>query len=239
MRTLSFILFVFVTFSCWGNVQQDSLQLTTDTNGSIQERQLEDLNKKYQGEEFNYDIKTGESQNLVNRFLNWLGRGLNDVFGIRLSPGTLKFLQYLIYVLMSGVVLYLIVRLLINEKLSSIFTKKAKTILDIDIQEQHIEQLDLDGLLKTALEQRDYRLAIRYHYLKSLKKLSQGDVIEWHFDKTNSDYEREIKEPLLKKGFKKIAYLYDYIWYGEQLIDAVAYERAKQSFTQLNNTIRQ
>ena len=238
MRTLSFILFVFVTLCCWGQVQQDSLQLTTDTNGNIQERQLEDLDKKYQGEEFNYDIKTGESQNLVNRFLNWLGRGLNDVFGIRLSPGTLKFLQYLIYVLMSGVMLYLIVRLLVNEKLSSIFTKKANAILDIEMEERHIEQLDLDALLKTALEHGDYRLAIRYHYLKSLKKLSQSDVIEWHFDKTNSDYEREIKEPFLKKAFKKIAYLYDYIWYGEQFIDAIAYEQAKQSFTQLNNTIR-
>ena len=197
------------------------------------------MNKKYQGEDFNYDIKTGESQNLVNRFLNWLGRGLNDVFGIRLSPGTLKFLQYLIYVLMSGVMLYLIIRLLVNEKLSSIFTKKASTLLDINMAERHIESLDLDALLKAALDQHDYRLAIRYQYLKSLKRLSQSEVIEWHFDKTNSDYEQEIQEPLLKKGFKKISYLYDYIWYGEQLIDATSYERAVQSFSKLNNTIRQ
>ena len=114
IRKLTFLLFVCLTVSCWGQDQKDSLQLAIDTDGSIQERQLDDLNKKYQGEEFNYDIKTGESQNLINRFLNWLGRGLNDIFGIRLSSGTIKFLQYLIYVLMSGVMLYLIIRLLVQ-----------------------------------------------------------------------------------------------------------------------------
>jgi len=158
-----------------------------------------------------------------------LGHGLDDVFGVRLSPAMLTFLKYLIYALMSGVTIYLIVRMLINEKFSSIFTKKANPITAIDMTEQHIESLDKNN----------YRLAIRYQYLKSLKRLSQTNIIEWHFDKTNSDYEKEIQEPRLKTGFRKISYLYDYIWYGEQAIDAFSYERALESFTTLNGNIRQ
>jgi len=240
IRKLLFLILCYVSTFCLGQTANDSLQVVPiDANGVLSERSFEDLSKKYQGEEFNYDIKTGESQNLISRFLSWLGHGLDDVFGVRLSPAMLTFLKYLIYALMSGVTIYLIVRMLINEKFSSIFTKKANPITAIDMTEQHIESLDLDALLKEALQKNNYRLAIRYQYLKSLKRLSQTNIIEWHFDKTNSDYEKEIQEPRLKTGFRKISYLYDYIWYGEQAIDAFSYERALESFTTLNGNIRQ
>lgn len=209
-----------------------------DSISKLYERSIEeDLTKKYTGEDFNYDIKTGESQNLLSRFFKWIGRGLNNIFGINLSPEALKLLEYFVYFLMGGLVIYLLVRVLVNEKFNSIFTKKAKTIFDIDLAEQHIESLDLDTLLNAALEDKNYRLAIRYHFLRTLKRLSQKDIIEWHFDKTNSDYQNEIQQQQLKLGFKEIAYLYDYIWYGEQPIDESKYDTAKARFVAINNLI--
>lgn len=219
-------------------VVNDSLQIPTDEDSELVQRNLnEDLNKKYTGEAFNYDIKTGESQNLLARFVNWIGRGLKDIFGINLSPAAFEFIKYLIYALMGGLVIYLLVKLLVNEKFNSIFTKKATAISDIDLSEQHIEGLDLEALLQKALKENDYRLAIRYQYLKVLKKLSQSGLIEWHFDKTNIDYQNELEPPNLKSGFKKVSYLYDYIWYGEQSIDEMGYQKAIQSFDTVNNNL--
>jgi len=216
---------------------KDSI-IRIDSTSTLHERTLDhDLNKKYSGKAFNYTTKTGESQNLLSRFFKWIGRGLNDIFGINLSPQALKILEYFIYFLMGGLVIYLLVRVFVNEKFNSIFTKKAKTIFDIDLAEQHIESLDLDTLLKAALTDKNYRLAIRYHFLKVLKRLSQKDIIEWHFDKTNSDYQNEIQQQQLQSGFKEVAYLYDYIWYGEQTIDETKYDTAKARFTALNNLI--
>ncbi|GMN11801.1 hypothetical protein MTsPCn9_12310 [Croceitalea sp. MTPC9] len=221
-----------------------SQEVTTDTivridsSSTLYDRYIdEELNKKYMGEDFNYDTKTGESQNLLSRFFRWIGIGLRDVFGINLSPEALKLLEYTIYFLMGGLVIYLLVRVLVNEKFNSIFTKKAKTIFDIDLAEQHIESLDLDALLNAALEDKNYRLAIRYHFLRILKRLSQKDIIEWHFDKTNSDYQNEIAPKQLQSGFKEVAYLYDYIWYGEQPIDEKKYDTARARFKALNNLI--
>jgi hypothetical protein len=217
--------------------EQDTI-VKIDSTGRLYERTInDDLNKKYTGEDFNYDVKTGESQNLLSRFFNWIGRGLKNVFGINLSPETLKLLEYFIYFIMGGLVIYLLVRVLVNEKFNSIFTKKAKTVFDIDLAEQHIESLDLDALLKTALANKDYRLAVRYQFLRVLKRLSQKDIIDWHFDKTNLDYQNEIKQQHLQSGFKEVAYLYDYIWYGEQPINEIKYNAAKQKFKILNNLI--
>ena len=228
---------IFLNYTSFSQEVKDSI-VPIDSTSTLYNRTInEDLTKKYTGEDFNYDIKTGESQNLLSRFFNWIGRGLKNIFGIDLSPEALKILEYFIYFLMGGLVIYLLVRVLVNEKFNSIFTKKAKTIFDIDLAEQHIENLDLDALLNSALEDKNYRLAIRYHFLRILKRLSQKDIIEWHFDKTNTDYQNEIQQQQLQLGFKEVSYLYDYIWYGEQPIDESIYDTAKARFTALNNLI--
>ncbi|MFD2588268.1 hypothetical protein ACFSQJ_15110 [Croceitalea marina] len=229
-------IFLFLGAFAFSQEAKDSI-VTIDSMSTVHERSFDDLNKKYNGEDFDYDIKTGESQNLLSRFLRWIGRGLSDIFGINLSPEALKLLEYIVYFLMGGLVIYLLVRVLVNEKFNSVFTRKAKTIFDIDLAEQHIESLDLDTLLAAAINKKDYRLAVRYHFLKILKKLSQNDIIEWHFDKTNTDYQNEIKQQKLQSGFKEVAYLYDYIWYGEQPIDRPMYETAETRFVVLNNLI--
>lgn len=232
---LFFLLWVSTIFS-----QNDSIVLPIDENSVLQERRMyEDLKEKYTGDEFNYETNTGESKNLLARFIKWLFQGIGDAVGINISPNTLLVLEYIIYGLMGILVIYLLIRIFINEKFNSIFTKKAKAILDIDLTEQHIEVIDLDSLMSAALKNKDYRLAIRYQYLKILKQLSQKEIIEWHFDKTNVDYEKEIGESKLRNDFKKVSYLYEYIWYGEQIIDEVGYTNASFSFTQLNNAISQ
>lgn len=232
---LFFLLWVSTIFS-----QNDSIVLPIDENSVLQERRMyEDLKEKYTGDEFNYETNTGESKNLLARFIKWLFQGIGDAVGINISPNTLLVLEYIIYGLMGILVIYLLIRIFINEKFNSIFTKKAKAIIDIDLTEQHIEVIDLDSLMSAALKNKDYRLAVRYQYLKILKQLSQKEIIEWHFDKTNVDYEKEIGESKLRNDFKKVSYLYEYIWYGEQIIDEVGYTNASFRFTQLNNAILQ
>ncbi|UJH66886.1 DUF4129 domain-containing protein [Allomuricauda sp. SCSIO 65647] len=221
----------------FSQTKQDSIPI--DTNSELVERKLpDDLDQRYQGEEFDYEITTGKAQNLLGRFLNWLGRILRNTFGIEISPQTFKIMEYIIYGLMGLLVIFLLIRVLVNEKFNSIFIKKAKPIIDIDLSEQHIENIDLDALLNEALEKKEYRMAIRYQYLKILKRLSEKGLIDWHFEKTNSDYQREIEKPEIKARFKEVSYIYDYIWYGEQEIDGQKYHTADALFAILSNNLR-
>lgn len=220
--------------------QNDSIVLPKDKNSSLTERHLdENLGDKYPGEEFNYDVNTGESANLLARFIRWVLNGMGQAFGFDVSPQTLLILEYIIYALMGALVIYLLVRVFINEKFNAIFSKKAKPVLDIDLAEQHIESLDLDALMESALANKDYRLAVRFQFLKILKVLSQKQIIDWHFEKTNTDYEKEIKEVRLQSEFKKASYLYENIWYGEQPIDANGYGKTSTRFNILNQLIPQ
>jgi hypothetical protein len=228
-----------VTLCSFAQGEQDSI-VRIDTSSVLTMRQLDDNHsKKYVGEEFNYATKTGESQNLLARFINWVGKGLYRIFGIELSPQLLQALEYLIYFLLVILSIYLIVKVLINENFNSIFNKRAKSFHDINLTEEHIETIDVNNLLRTALENSDYRLAIRYQFLLTLQKLSKNDVIQWHFDKTNSDYLNEIAQPTIQQGFKKVTYLYDHIWYGEQTIDLNKYEKSVLDFKSINKLIKQ
>ncbi len=227
-----------MTFGSFAQLKTDSI-VKTDTSSVLVYRDIEeDLTKKYTGDEFNYTYKTGESQNLLARFLNWVGEGLFEVFGITLPPNVLQLLEYLIYILLGILAIYLIVKFLINENFSALFQTKAKTLNDINLTEEHIEGVDISKLLNDAVSKKDYRLAVRYQFLLTLQKLSKKDIIDWHFDKTNTDYLNEIEQPQLKLGFKKIAYLYDYIWYGEQAIDGNKYNLSVLDFDEINKLIQ-
>ncbi|MGC1514839.1 MAG: hypothetical protein WA810_04630 [Maribacter sp.] len=233
------LLFAFYAISLYGYGQSlnDSI-VRVDSSSTVISREVQDdLSTKYAGEEFNYLTRTGESQNLLTRFLNWIGKGLFDIFGVQLSPQILQFLEYLIYFLMGILAIYLLVRMFTNEHFNTLFNKKAITIHDFQFTEEHIDSIDLNLLLKEALEHADYRLAIRYQFLLILQKLSKQEVIQWHFEKTNSDYLNEITETHLRVAFKKVMYLYDYIWYGEQHIDVLNYQKSVSDFERMHQQI--
>ncbi len=224
-----------MVWASFSSAQNDSIPIPVDKTSVLTERIIDgELSKKYTGEEFNYEIKTGESSNLLARFIRWVLNGLGETFGLDISPQTLLILEYIIYALMGILVIYLLVRVFINEKFTAIFSKKAKSIVDVDLSEHHIEAIDLDALMNAALKQKDYRLAVRYQFLRILKLLSQKHIIEWHFDKTNVDYTKEIKEVRLQTAFQKASYLYENIWYGEQPIDEQAYAKTTSRFDTLN-----
>lgn len=238
IKTIS-TLFFCLLFSCgFSQQEKDSIPIPVDEKTFLNSRNFDnELSEKYTGDEFNYSSQEGEAQNLLKRFLRWFFGWIDESFGVNISPHTLQIIEYLIYTLMGGLIIYLFIRFLSGEKLSAVFTKKATSILDINLSEDHIENVDLDELIRLALTQKNYRLAVRYQYLRILKILSQKDIIEWHYEKTNSDYQNEIEAQNIRTGFKDVSYLYDYIWYGEQEIDEHKYKTVQGRFATLKNSI--
>ncbi len=233
----SFLL-LFLSTPCWA--QKDSLQVAIDSSKVSIVNFSEDLSNKYTGEEFDYDTIEGETQNFLARILNWFFQGLQSIFGVEVSPGLTKLIENLIYIVLIGFAIYLIIRVLAGKDAVSFFGKKNTVVAPINIAEEHIEKINLDNLIKDALKDNNYRLAIRYMYLKTLQDLSVKKVIDYHFEKTNTDYYREIADVSLKQNFSRVSYLYDYIWYGKFELDESGYQNAKKSFDQLNtkmNTI--
>ena len=103
--------------------------------------------------------------------------------------------------------------------------------------EQIIKSKDIQALINEAIKQKNFRLAIRYSYLKSLKALTESDIISWEHQKTNEDYIKEIQKESIKHNFKDITKIYDYVWYGEFNIDELKFESLKIAFNNLNNSL--
>ncbi len=217
---------------------QDDRQVQIDSS-RIEVRQFqEDLSQKYTGSEFDYENSLeGESQNFIARALYWILNKISETFGIDLDPETYQLVEFLFYGILIVLALYIIIRLLVGQKATAFFSKTGSKLAPLNIQEEHIESVDLDQFIREALAQKDYRLALRYMYLKVLKELSLRNIISWHFDKTNTDYYQEIENPHLKDSFKKVSYLYDYVWYGEFDLDEKGFANAELDFEHLNKNL--
>ncbi|MCC7521643.1 MAG: DUF4129 domain-containing protein [Flavobacteriaceae bacterium] len=223
----------------------DSLRI--DQTDTIQKRSFNNhLDDKYTAKAYDYDADLKEYKpSLWQRFKTWLGQKfqklLSELFDVE-DPG--KAIQVIEYILKIGgilliiFVLYKIIKSFLNEEGNWIFGRKSDQI-DIIAHdlEQNLMQTDFDSLISEAIRNKQFRLAIRYYYLQSLKKLTQKNKIDWHYDKTNLDYEREIENAELKNKFRYISYLYNYCWYGEFDLNEQEFKTGEQTFHNFLNNL--
>ena len=90
---------------------------------------------------------------------------------------------------------------------------------EIDIYTENVHNMDFDSLIANALKNKDYRLVIRFLYLKNLKLLTDKEFIEWKPNKTNYSYQYEIENQTVRSQFMEMTLIFDYIWYGEFIPD--------------------
>jgi len=196
----------------------------------------DNFKEQYSGDDFNYSINDTGGINLMQRvlrkFFNWLG----EVFGFDIDFIDYQTLEYIVYGLLGIIVLYLLIKFLLDNPIRSVFKTENKIIEGFSYVEENIEQIDFDKLISKALKDDNYRLATRYLYLQSLKFLAKKQIIDWHFEKTNSDYLNEINDSQLKILFKRVSYIYDYVWYGEFPIDKASFNKNQADFNQLIKT---
>ncbi|MGJ8684195.1 MAG: DUF4129 domain-containing protein [Nonlabens sp.] len=222
-------------------IEERPREITDTLNRDYDDRSLtvpdlgEDLRETYTGNDYYYYQVNDDGENFFTRFLNGIFNWIGDVFGIEVSPFWAQVLKILVFILMAAVGIYFLVRLLSNESPQALLSRNSRMAASVNMEETHIEQIDLGQLIKDSIATGNYRNAVRYLYLDSLKWLSTNDKIDWDFQKTNSDYYRELKEPGLKEHFKKISYLYDYVWYGEFELQENSFQDARNQFESLKN----
>lgn len=84
----------------------------------------------------------------------------------------------------------------------------------VDVQNDELLQNDYDLLVHQACKLSDYRMAVRYLFLKTLQELRDKNIIEYLPGKTNSRYATEIPQQW-RNEFSRIVLHYEYAWYGK------------------------
>jgi len=148
-------------------------------------------------------------------------------------------LGVLLIIVLIGVVIAILYFVLGNE---NILTPKSRKIKELNLQavekiEEDLENHDVAYYLKQAVEKKQFRIAIRLHYLLIIKQLSENKFINWKKDKTNRDYIHETSTFPFSKKFRSSTSIFEKVWYGERHVEEVDFNMIYNEFDILSKQI--
>jgi len=185
---------------------------------------------KYKSPEFNYEVLKPQDSlwDIIKRKIAaFFFKNIDPNKASNYTTNILRFFGIAIL----GFLLYILIRYLMSKDGNFLFGKKNRNIniTNQDIEE-NIHEINFQERILQLENQQDYRSAIRYHFLYSLKKMADKNLINWNPEKTNRDYLKELKNINLKQDFSRMIYIYDYIWYGEFDAQEKDYQHYKSFF---------
>ncbi|CAH0154700.1 DUF4129 domain-containing protein [Chryseobacterium sp. Bi04] len=193
----------------------------------------ENIPSRYKGKEYDYSV-TKPRESFWQKLMRKIGQLLQSIFGetaLSKSAELTTVLIRLFAIILVGFLLYFIIRYMLGKDGSFIFGRKNKKI-NIKVEELHenIHEINFPESIAKFEHEGDYRSAVRYQFLFILKKLSDKKLIDWNPEKTNKDYTMELKATHLKNEFSSLAYIFDYVWYGEFNIEEQSYRKFKNQY---------
>ena len=194
--------------------------------------------------EFNYKEAAADIS-WWERFWRWFWDWLGHLFKFGTGKGTVTFwtifFKALQILLLVGGVVALIFFIFKAQgiNLLGIFRKKT-TSAPIPYSEffEDINAINFDQEIENAIAKANYRFAVRLLYLKCLKHLSNAGLIDWQIDKTNNAYIADLKNQQQQDAFRMLTLQFEYVWYGEFLIDQQAFKTIDSSFRDFNRQVR-
>lgn len=128
--------------------------------------------------------------------------------------GLSTLIKFFCIILLIVIVGFLIYRLTLLEPNKSFRSDRSfeKRLQDA---EEHLEESELEELLREATEKKEFKMAIRIYFLLVLQKLSESDLITYKKEKTNFLYLLEMKAKRGYENFRQLTYIFEYSWYGE------------------------
>lgn len=138
-----------------------------------------------------------------------------------------------LYVALAAFIIFLVWYLLTSDILLLKKKKPATLAAAQEVETKDIFSIDYTAAISNAVAAKNYRLAVRLHYLQLLKMLSEKNIIQYQPDKTNFDYLLQLRPTPYYKAFFNMTRHYEYSWYGLFPIDEGQYHQIRNSFSTL------
>ena len=225
-------LFVILNLMAWGGtpVKQVKIKQIAKNDTTIVAVRHFDTSalKNYSSQkEFRYGSGyVGES--LWSRFWRWFWSLFQDQDAAAATFSTI--INYTLIALGVAALVFLILKLAGVDVLKIIRRKSQTVVLPYNESVEDIYAVDLDVEIEKAAATQNYRFAVRLLYLRSLKQLSDANLIQWDVNKTNSIYIDELTNAEQRFAFKILTRQFEYVWYGELTIDAPVFKKINDLF---------
>lgn len=184
-------------------------------------------------EEFNYH-DSNQTYNFWTQLKKRITAFLKKLFGYAPdapNPDILSIVLKILSALVVLGVLGVIIRIYLRNNNRKFLNKGTNTLnIDINDSESLMQLANFETLIAENADRKAYRICVRLYFLWLLKVLKEQNAIQWLPDKTNSAYASELKESSTQHEFNYLAYVYEYVWYGEFTLTESDYLKAKQAF---------
>lgn len=224
-------------------------ELKTDsTKISIRQFDIEAIKKYHKDPAFNYAEEKSHVTwwdrfwiwvwSLWARFWTWVAHILQKLFGgIRAGKQAASVLKYVIIGGGAILIVYVIFKLIGIDLLKLLRKKKQVTEIPYTELIENIHEINFDEAIENALLIKDYRLAVRLLYLRCLKQLSDGNMINWKPGKTNSTYLNEISDAEQHRQFSVVTRQFEYVWYGGFPVDGESFQNINAVFQEFKHRL--
>ena len=212
-------------------------QQTAQSKAGIRTISQSRLNDFRSQNDFNYYRKLNPKQNWFDQMWDSFWQKVYDFLS---STSYEHFWKYVLYAIII-VVLVVAVLQLAKIDFAGFFMKSKTAAKPISFSDapENIHEIDFDAEIEQAVAQKQYRLAVRLYYLKSLKSLSDRDLIKWESDKTNRSYLKELRPGQLRQQFDQLTLFFELAWYGEVPVDEAYFNKIREKFTLFGTVLQQ
>ncbi len=217
------------------SVQAPAQHVRYDTTGIAGKRTIsrEALQEYYIDKDFAYDREATGQPSLWEMIKEWFHEMMERIFGRGYGS---KAWDVLTYILIAAAIA-LVNIILFRSNLRGLFIKtKSRAGITFDELDENIHELNFPALIAAAEQSADYRRAVRLQYLWLLKRLTDTESITWKINKTNRDYAHEIRDAALRRDFRRLSTIFEYVWYGDTTIDDESYRRTKELFLSVHQS---
>lgn len=203
----------------------------TVTMRRFDKKQLEGFKKN---SDFQYRMVAEPPASLWERFWSWFWSQFNRMMSTESGRTTFKVIIYSLAILL----LLMFVLQIRKMNAAGMFGSARSGNIGYNISEEDIHGINFKEEIMRALEGGEYRLAVRLHYLQSLKILSDNNLIDWRIDKTNISYVKELQEQPLRDRFKYITSYFENHWYGNIPVAKEEFATIAEKFDSFNRDLK-
>jgi hypothetical protein len=143
--------------------------------------------------------------------------------------------KWFIYILFGSLLLWALYKIIVSNNLFIFYSRNKKIKEELTEEEIQMEEATLDEKIAKLIAEKNYRPAVRYHYIKILQQLNEKGWIKYHPQATNYDYVKQMSQNKWGDEFRFLTQVYEYVWYGEFDITEEQFSFAHDRFNNFMN----
>lgn len=153
------------------------------------------------------------------------------------KPGPLSgLLRIVFYVMLTAAFIYALYLIIVSNKLHLFYSSSKVKKGDTGPGEEAEE--NIDQKISEAIAAGQYRVAIRYMYIKTLRLLDEKGWIKFSARHTNIDYVNALDKRPGGELFRFITKNYEYVWYGEFELKSRHFDYLHKKFEEFHKRLK-